>query len=136
VRFSFTQPASAASIGFAIVSETAGATNAQSVMKQCGAQWQAAKAAGATNGETWPQFLAQYRANMANIKTAGMGGAPSAQPAPAPAAPPPTYGQAPAPAPAPASAAPAQASSRPISSHALIARKRPRRDEIEALVLL
>ncbi len=30
--------------------------NAESVMKQCGAQWQAAKAAGTTNGQTWPQF--------------------------------------------------------------------------------
>ena len=32
--------------------------NAQSVMKQCGEQWQVAKAAGTTNGKTWPQFLA------------------------------------------------------------------------------
>ena len=70
--------------------------NAQSVMKQCGDQWKAAKAAGTTNGQTWPQFLAQCRAN---LKSAGMGGAAgpatSAQPAPAPA-PAPTYGQAPA----------------------------------------
>ena len=29
----------------------------KSVMKQCGAQWQSAKAAGTTNGATWPQFL-------------------------------------------------------------------------------
>ena len=31
--------------------------HAESVMKQCGEQWQAAKTAGTTNGETWPQFL-------------------------------------------------------------------------------
>jgi hypothetical protein len=70
------------------------AGHAQSVMKQCGDQWKAAKAAGTTNGQTWPQFLAQCRAN---LKSAGMGGtagpATSAQPAPAPA-PAPTYGQA------------------------------------------
>ena len=35
--------------------------NAQSVMKLCGEQWKAAKAAATTNGETWPQFLAQCR---------------------------------------------------------------------------
>ena len=72
-------------------------------MKVCGAQWQAAKAAGTTNGETWPQFLAQCREQQ---KTAGMGGGTApAQPAPAPSmqtvpTPPatqsPTYGQAPA----------------------------------------
>src|SRR5579863_6954385 len=35
----------------------AGIANAETVMKQCGYQWQAAKANGTTNGETWPQFL-------------------------------------------------------------------------------
>ena len=40
------------------------AANAESVMKQCGDQWQAAKAAGTTNGETWPQFLSQCRAKL------------------------------------------------------------------------
>jgi hypothetical protein len=43
----------------AILLGMAATANAQSVMKQCGEQWQAAKAAGTTNGETWPQFLAQ-----------------------------------------------------------------------------
>ncbi len=75
--------------------------NAESVMKQCGDQWQAAKAAGSTNGQTWPQFLSQCRAQ---LKT-GMGGGAPTQPAPAPSmqtvpAPPvtqsPAYGQAPA----------------------------------------
>ena len=50
----------------AIVLGTAVATNAQSVMKQCGEQWQAAKLAGTTNGETWPQFLAQCRAQLSS----------------------------------------------------------------------
>ncbi len=103
MRFSFTRLASGASIGVAIVFASAGVANAQSVMKQCGDQWKAAKAAGTTNGETWPQFLGQCRAN---LKTDGMGG--GAAPAPAPSmrtvpAPPPTQtGSAPAPmAPAP-----------------------------------
>ena len=61
----------------AIVLGTAVAANAQSVMKQCGEQWQAAKAAGTTNGETWPQFLAQCRAQLSS-------GAATAAPTPAP----------------------------------------------------
>ena len=46
-------------LGLAVIGSPA---NAESVMKMCGEQWQAAKAAGTTNGETWPQFLAQCRA--------------------------------------------------------------------------
>jgi hypothetical protein len=70
--------------------------DAQSVMKQCGDQWKAAKAAGTTNGQTWRQFLAQCRAN---LKTAGMGGAAGGPaPAAAPAAPAPTSTAAQAPA--------------------------------------
>ena len=65
--------------------------NAESVMKMCGEQWQAAKAAGTTNGETWPQFLAQCRAQQ---KAGAATAAPTV--APAPAAPAPTIGQAPA----------------------------------------
>ena len=56
--------------------------SAESVMKQCGDQWQAAKAAGTTNGQTWPQFLLQCRAQ---LKTGAA--APPAAAAPAPAAP-------------------------------------------------
>jgi hypothetical protein len=37
-------------------------TDAQSVMKPCGEQWKTAEAAGTTNGETRPQFLAQCQA--------------------------------------------------------------------------
>ena len=42
----------------------ASAANAKTVMKQCGEQWQAAKANGTTNGQTWPQFLKQCRAQL------------------------------------------------------------------------
>ena len=65
--------------------------NAESVMKMCDEQWQVAKAAGTTNGETWPQFLAQCRAQQ---KAGAATAAPTV--APAPAAPAPTIGQAPA----------------------------------------
>jgi hypothetical protein len=64
----------------AILLGTASITRAESVMKQCGEQWQAAKSAGTTNGATWPQFLAQCRAQL------GSGGA-TAVPTPAPAQP-------------------------------------------------
>jgi hypothetical protein len=72
-----------------VVLSASKAAYAQSVMKLCGDKWKAAKAAGTTNGETWPQFLAQCRVPQS-------GGAAPAAPtyAPAPAAPLPTYGQA------------------------------------------
>lgn len=38
----------------------------QNVMKECGAKWQAAKAANKTGGKTWQQFLAQCRKDMAS----------------------------------------------------------------------
>jgi hypothetical protein len=88
--------------------------DAETVMKQCSEQWQAAKANGATNGQTWPQFLKQCRAQLASTggaSTAPQGGFAPAAPAPAPApAPAQQTGSgfpwqqpaAPAPAPAPA----------------------------------
>jgi hypothetical protein len=60
----------------------ASAANAESVMKQCGDQWQAAKTAGTTNGQTWPQFLSQCRAQ---LKSGAAATAPAAPPAAAPA---------------------------------------------------
>ncbi len=78
-----------AAIALGIVLSCSTAADAQSVMKPCGEQWKAARAAGTTNGETWPQFLAQCRAQPS-------GGAAAAAPthAPAPVAPAPTSGQA------------------------------------------
>jgi hypothetical protein len=57
----------------------------QSVMRQCGAQWQAAKAAGTTGGATWPQFLKACRGQFASTTSAPQGGFAPAAPAPAPA---------------------------------------------------
>jgi hypothetical protein len=58
--------------------------NAESVMKICGEQWKAAKAAGTTGGKTWPEFLAQCRTEQKAEAPAN--GAPAAEPAAAPAA--------------------------------------------------
>jgi hypothetical protein len=66
-------------LAIALVGSTA---NAESIMKKCGSEWQAAKAAGTTNGQTWQEFLKSCREQ----KSAGMGGG-AAQPtqaAPAP----------------------------------------------------
>ena len=73
------------------------ATGNQSVMKQCGAQWQAAKAAGTTSGATWPQFLKACRTQLASTTSAP----PQGGFAPAAAAAPATPAPAPAPSPAP-----------------------------------
>jgi hypothetical protein len=74
-----------------------GAANAQSVMKQCGDEWKAAKANNATNGQTWQEFLKGCRAQKASASAPAAG--PVAAPAPAVAPPPPP----PAPAPVQAS---------------------------------
>jgi hypothetical protein len=56
---SFTGFGAAALIALGITVDASSA-DAQSVMKQCGDHWQAAKAAGTTNGLTWQQFLALF----------------------------------------------------------------------------
>jgi hypothetical protein len=38
-------------------------------MKICGEKWQSAKAAGATQGATWPKFLAECRSSLASAPT-------------------------------------------------------------------
>ncbi len=66
-----------------------GAAQAQSIMKQCGDDWKAAKANNTTNGMEWREFLKQCRGQKEGAA------APAAAPAPAPAplapAPAPTY---------------------------------------------
>ena len=64
---------------------TSTATGNQSVIKQCGAQWQAAKAAGTISDATWPQFLKSCRAQLASTASPPpQGGFAPATPAPAP----------------------------------------------------
>jgi hypothetical protein len=79
----------------------AGPAEAQSVMRQCGDEWKAAKANNTTNGQTWQEFLKDCRTRHAAAPAAPAAAAPAAPAAATPAA-------APAPAPAPA-AAPAPA---------------------------
>jgi hypothetical protein len=52
----------AALVGLGIAFMSAGVANAESVMQRCGAEWQAAKAAGTTDGQTWQEFLKTCRA--------------------------------------------------------------------------
>ncbi len=86
-----------------------GAVGAESVMKQCGDEWKAAKAAGTTNGQTWQEFLKACKAQKAGAAAPAAAPAPTpaATPAPAPAA------AAPAAAPTPAAAAPAPVKPKP-----------------------
>jgi hypothetical protein len=65
-----------------------GAVQAQSIMKQCGDEWKAAKANQTTNGMTWQEFLKQCRTQKES--SAAPAAAPATAPAPAPA-PAPTY---------------------------------------------
>jgi hypothetical protein len=99
-NLSFSALFSAFLVTAALGMATTEVARAQSVMKQCGEEWKAAKANNTTNGQTWPEFLKSCRARLAN--------APAAAPAPAPAA-------APAAAPAPAPA-PVQAAARPTGA--------------------
>jgi hypothetical protein len=78
--------ASAAAIGLLIALSGQGRAEAQSVMKVCADEYSQAKASGATNGETWQQFLQHCKTQQADA---------AAAPAPAPVAQPPA---APAPA--------------------------------------
>jgi hypothetical protein len=77
--------ASAVVLGLTIALASAGVADAESVMKICADQWKQAKAGGATNGETWQQFLAQCRAQQSGAATAPAA-TPAATQAPAAAA--------------------------------------------------
>jgi hypothetical protein len=70
-----------------------GAVQAQSIMKQCGDEWKAAKENNTTNGMKWPDFLKQCRVQKegAAAPAATPVAAPAPAPAPAPLAPAPTY---------------------------------------------
>jgi hypothetical protein len=68
----------AASLGLAAV----GSARAESVMKECGDEWKAAKANNTATGQTWPEFLKSCRAQKA--ATAAPAAAPAPAPAPAP----------------------------------------------------
>jgi hypothetical protein len=71
-------------------------TRAESVMKECGAEWKTAKDNKTTNGQTWREFLKDCRTRHAGDAATPASAAPA--PAPAPVA---TPAAAPAPAPTP-----------------------------------
>lgn len=89
---------------------------AQSVMKQCGEKWSAAKAANQVpTGMTWPKFLSQCRADLAQP---GAAPAPAPAPAPTPAVvPPKPAAPTMAPKPAPTSAATSAATGGAAGQH-------------------
>ena len=97
----------------------AGVARAETVMQQCGQQYQAAKAGGTLNGMSWNQFRTDCAARLKAQPASATAPAPVA-PAPAPAAAPAPVVPAPAPAPAtaanplkPAPAAPAPSAAAP-----------------------
>ncbi len=110
---SFRAAAAAFLVAAAMGLTATGAARAESVMKECGSEWQAAKAANTTGGQTWQEFLKGCRTRHAATPAAAAPAAapataPAAAPAPAPVAPAPvqTYQPKPAPAPVRPTAAP------------------------------
>jgi hypothetical protein len=96
--------AAAGALAVCFASAVSGEARAQAnVLKECGSQYQAAKAANELKGQSWQDFLKACRARLAEQPK-------TEEPAPAAAAPPPAPAAAaptPAPAPAPSAAAPA-----------------------------
>ena len=70
-----------------------GPVQAQSIMKQCGDEWKAAKENNTTNGMKWPDFLKQCRVQKEGAAAPAVApvAAPAPAPAPAPIAPAPSY---------------------------------------------
>ncbi|WP_018267823.1 hypothetical protein [Methylosinus sp. LW4] len=102
----------ALAVGLAVAA--AGEAKAQAnVLKECGTQYQAAKAANELKGQSWQDFLKACRVRLSEqpAETAPAAAAPAPTPAPAPAAaaPEPTPAPAPAPAPTTTTATPAPA---------------------------
>ncbi len=87
MRHSVLRFSSAVVFALGIALAGAGAANAESLMKECATEWQAAKAAGTTNGQTWQEFLKSCRAQHQAGGVQPPAAAPAAQAAPAPAAP-------------------------------------------------
>jgi hypothetical protein len=89
IRTSFRVALSALLFAGALGLASTGPVQAQSIMKQCGDDWKAAKANNTTNGMVWPQFLKQCR-----VQKEGAA-APAAAPVAAPVSVPATIAPAP-----------------------------------------
>ena len=86
-------------VAFATILGLISPAEAQSIAKQCGSDWAAAKAAGTTNGQSWSQFYKTCKAQ----KAASVSATPTASPAAA--------------APAPSASPKASATPKPIPTH-------------------
>ena len=87
------------------------------ILKECGSQYQAAKAANQLNGQSWQEYLKACRARIAEPAAAPAAPAPAPAPAPTPApAQAPAPAPAPVPAPAPMTAAPTPAPTKPATA--------------------
>jgi hypothetical protein len=93
-----------------------GAASAASVMKQCGDEWKAAKAAGTTNGQTWQDFLKTCRVQKEGAAAPAPAPAPAAAAAPAPTPTPTPQPMKPAPAPMKPAAAPMKPAAAPTGA--------------------
>ena len=80
---SFRVALSAFLVAGALSVASTGAVQAQSIMKQCGDDWKAAKENNTTNGMKWPEFLKQCRVQKEGA--AAPAAVPVSAPAPAPA---------------------------------------------------
>ncbi|CAN2534401.1 hypothetical+protein [Methylocapsa aurea] len=120
--------AGALAVGLAAVVAAGEAKAQANVLKECGSQYQTAKAANELKGQSWQDFLKACRVRLSDqpAETAPAAAAPAPTPAPAPAAaapepapvpaPAPTAATpAPTPAPAPTVAAPAAKPAKPVS---------------------
>jgi outer membrane biosynthesis protein TonB len=103
--------AAAGALAVCFASAVSGEARAQAnVLKECGSQYQAAKAANELKGQSWQDFLKACRARLAEQPAPPTAATPTPAPAPTPApsaaAPtPPAAAPTPAPAPAPAPSA-------------------------------
>jgi hypothetical protein len=85
MRKTFVRLTAAATIMMGAALANSGAANAESVMSACASQWKEAKAAGTTAGQTWPQFLAQCKAQRTSAPQPSSASIAPPAPAPAPA---------------------------------------------------
>jgi hypothetical protein len=86
LRTKFATFGAAAALALILGFAASAPASAQSIAKQCGNDWKAAKAAGTTNGQTWSEFYKSCKAQKEAGTTAAPAATPMATPAAAPAA--------------------------------------------------
>jgi hypothetical protein len=83
-KWNFATFGAAAALTALIAFGVSAPANAESVAKQCGADWKAAKAAGTTNGQTWAEFYKACKAQKTGAAAPAATPAAAAAPAPTP----------------------------------------------------